>query len=152
MIRKNFTKTFKLCISRSYLIKIIRKFGITRKRKIRFNLRKNSEKVIEQRHDFAIKFQKILSSDIKILLLDESGFNLQNNINYGYSRRGELCYSSCPDKGKNLSLISAIDKEGVVCSMFVDGGTKSPDVVFFIYKLKEILKKKGFNIDDYLII
>ena len=36
--------------------------------------------------------------------------------------------------------------------MFVDGGTKSPDVVFFIYKLKEILRKKGFNIDDYLII
>ena len=130
MIRKNFTKTFKLCISRSYLIKIIRKFGITRKRKIRFNIRKNSEKVIEQLHGFAIKFQKILSSDIKILLLDESGFNLQNNINYGYSRRGELCYSS----------------------LFVEGGTKSPDFVFFIYKLKEILKKKGFNIDDYLII
>ena len=33
MIRKNFTKTFKLSISRSYLIKIIGKFGITAKEK-----------------------------------------------------------------------------------------------------------------------
>ena len=68
------------------------------------------------------------------------GLNLNNNVNYGYVRRGELCDFKSLGKGKNLSLISAIDDQEIQGSMFFDGSLKSQDFKYCLYELKKNYK------------
>ena len=107
---------------------------------------------LDKRIKYLISFQKNLSSEKKVIFIDESGFNLNNNVNYGYAKRGELCYFKSLGKRKNLSLISAIDDQEILGSMFIDVSLKSQDFKFFLYEFKEKLTKRGNNIDNFILI
>ena len=106
---------------------------------------------LDKRIKYLISFQKNLSSEKKVIFIDESGFNLNNNVNYGYVKRGKLCYFKSLGKGKNLSLISAIFDQEILGSMIFDGSLKSQYFKFFLYELKEKLTKRGNNIDNLVL-
>jgi len=148
--REIFAKHFKISISYAFYWKLVRRLGVKRKKLIRLNSNKNSEKTLEERKIFAKKMQKIISSDLRIIKIDECGFNLHNSINFGYNFKGKPAYKHVGGKGKNTSLITAIDNKQVIGSMFFHGSVKSQDFCYFISKIVQKLQKEGNNINNFV--
>jgi hypothetical protein len=64
---------------------------------------------------------------------DESGFSLAFCLAYGWSARGERLAEVVPfQRGANLSVLGALDWEGMVCTCSKEGAMKRVDVEAFL--------------------
>jgi transposase len=67
-----------------------------------------------------------------LVFLDEAGFSLAMALLYGWGKRGEPLVARVPARrGKNLSVLGAIDLEGVVAHTSKDGAMTRADVEHF---------------------
>lgn len=68
-----------------------------------------------------------------LVFLDEAGFSLALYLLYGWGRLKERLVESVPlNRGKNLSVLGAFAKEGMVASMRKSGAIKGKDVETFL--------------------
>ena len=66
------------------------------------------------------------------MFLDEAGFSLSLSLPYGWGKRGMPLVESVPSRrGKNLSVLGAIDVEGVVAHTSKEGAMTRADVEWF---------------------
>ncbi len=66
------------------------------------------------------------------MFLDESGFALSLSLPYGWGKRGEPLVEAVPSRrGKNLSVLGAVDMEGVVAQASKQGAMTRADVERF---------------------
>lgn len=143
---------YNIKISLKAIWRIIKSLGFSRKKITKLNNLKNTNKNKNIRKLCAFSFVDLIKENKKFIFVDETAINLHTNFNYSYSRRGEKCYLNCPGKGSNTSIINAIDEEGLICYQIFDGGLKSEDFIYFIFKLTKILIKKKFSVYDFVII
>jgi transposase len=67
------------------------------------------------------------------VFLDESGFSLALYRAYGWSERGERLVEAVPFcRGKNLSVLGALDREGRLCTKAKEGAFKREDIEAFL--------------------
>jgi hypothetical protein len=67
-----------------------------------------------------------------LVFLDESGFSLTLSLPYGWGKRGEPLLELVPAcRGKNLSVLAAIDLEGMVAQTSKEGAMTRADVERF---------------------
>jgi transposase len=80
-------------------------------------------------------FQKALAAiDPKdLVFIDESGFSLSLYQHYGWAARKKRLFESVPfNRGRNLSVIGALDIEGMLCTRNKQGAMKREDVEAFL--------------------
>ena len=65
--------------------------------------------------------EQLINSNITAIRIDRYGFNFHININFGYNYKGLPDYRHLTGNGKNISLISAIDRQKIIGSMFFEG-------------------------------
>ena len=64
------------------------------------------------------------------MFLDESGFSLSLSLPYGWGKRGQLLGEAVPScRGKNLSVLGAVDVLGMVAQTSKQGAVTRADVV-----------------------
>jgi hypothetical protein len=75
---------------------------------------------------------------LRLVFVDESGFNLAMTPQYAYAPKGERAYGSVPkNRGENTSLIAAVSlDEGVTAAMTVEGAV---DGLAFDAYIREVL-------------
>jgi hypothetical protein len=67
-----------------------------------------------------------------LVFLDEAGFSLALSLLYGGGKRGEPLVESVPARrGKNLSVLGALDLEGIVAQTRKEGALTRADVERF---------------------
>jgi transposase len=103
--------------------------------------RVNDPTRIELRRNFAVDF--LLNgelNDVNNIFVDESGFNLHIRRNYGRSTRGSRVSVVVPTvRGRNTTLICAINKNGVLHSKIICGSCTGELFSTFIKELDEKL-------------
>jgi hypothetical protein len=68
-----------------------------------------------------------------LVFLDEAGMSLSMSVLYGWGKRGEPLTEAVPAKrGKNLSILGALDKEGMVAAIGKQGAMKRADIERFL--------------------
>ena len=68
-----------------------------------------------------------------MVFIDESGFSLCLYQHYGWAPRSERLFEAVPfNRGKNLSVIGALDLEGMLCTRNKSGVLKREDVETFL--------------------
>ena len=80
----------------------------------------------------------------RFVFLDETGTNIAMTRRYARSPRGQRVYGSVPhstpprwgERGKNLTVVGAISREGVLCHRALDGGMSG---VAFLTFQREVL-------------
>ncbi|KAF7684892.1 hypothetical protein CDIK_4359, partial [Cucumispora dikerogammari] len=107
----------------------------------------NSPRSKELRFEYANYFLNDLTLEDKFLIfIDESPFKISMRRNYGRSPAGTRASMIVPtNRGRNLSLISAINGERVLYSVVIDGGAKAQDFKLFIRGLLPILTSFGLR-------
>ena len=70
---------------------------------------------------------------LRFVFLDETGTHIAMTRRYGRSRRGRRVYGRVPHRrGQNLTVVSAISAEGVVCHRALDGGMNGAAFLSFV--------------------
>lgn len=78
--------------------------------------------ILSDRIEYSKKIIYLIYKGYKINYVDETGFNLNFRSNYGYGLRGkDLRLNYISPKGKNYSLICAIDDKEVIGYTIFDG-------------------------------
>ena len=68
-----------------------------------------------------------------MVFLDETGFSLALSLLYGWGKRGQALIEAVPSRrGKNLSVLGALDREGLVAHTSKEGAMKRADVERFL--------------------
>ncbi len=68
-----------------------------------------------------------------MVFLDESGFSLALHRLYGWATRGKRLIEAVPyGRGKNLSLLGAMDKGGMLCTRQKEGALDRKEVEAFL--------------------
>ncbi|KAG0438483.1 hypothetical protein DMUE_3060 [Dictyocoela muelleri] len=69
----------------------------------------------------------------QLIFIDETGFNLHLAPKFGYSQRNTKCYVNVPNsKGSNVSLLCAINIQGILAYKIKVGSFKSIDFLSYI--------------------
>ena len=69
----------------------------------------------------------------ELVILDESGFSLSLYQHYGWATRGKRVVEAVPvNRGKNLSVLGALDQEGMLAIRHKEGAIKREDVEDFL--------------------
>lgn len=69
------------------------------------------------------------------MFLDESGFSLALYLAYGWSARGAPLVEAVPfQRGGNLSVLGALDREGMLCLTAKEGAMRRVDFEAFLEK------------------
>ncbi len=122
----------------STIHRILQKNNKSFKKIIWKNPKNNEERTKELRKNSSIEILKALTSNMSIVYLDESSFNLTLRSEYGWGTKGKPIVSVRPLKSTNYSLLAAMDLTGVFGWMLFRGGIKKED---FYYFLMELVKK-----------
>lgn len=84
-----------------------------------------------KRDEFWKQVEAIDTDDL--VFLDEMGVSLALSLLYGWGKKGEeLIEKVAAKRGKNLSVIGAFDREGMVCTSHQLGGMKRVDFERFL--------------------
>lgn len=68
-----------------------------------------------------------------LVFLDETGVSLALSVLYGWGKKGKPLVEAVPaSRGKNLSVLGAFDKEGMICTTTKLGAMKRADVERFL--------------------
>jgi len=123
--------TYNIIRSQGAISSTLKKMEITRKRLTNIPVERNSERVIGLRQAYA---RELINYSLNHLVyLDETGFNLHTSTNYGYSHKNMKAFAMFPaNKGVNISLMAAIDVNGVISYDLKDGAYNGMAFINFI--------------------
>lgn len=83
----------------------------------------------------------------KIIVIDEAGANLGMTSSYARSMGGERAYGPKPcNKGKNISIIGAINRIGIVAMMYLEHAVNADSFISFVEKLLLDKVKRGYYV------
>jgi transposase len=123
--------SYNIHLSQPTISRKLKKIGMTRKRLSLIPVERNSHARILERavySNFVSRF-----SDENLVFLDECGFNLHSNRDYGYSLINQKAYLNVNgNRGTNLSLLCVIDINGVVAFDIKRGAFNSESLMSFI--------------------
>lgn len=128
--------------------KAIKELGYTRK-KVSFILEaRNEEATIKKRREVVEQLTNILSLGWKIIYIDESSFNINMKLKYGYSKKGSKAVVITQPKSINYSLLAAISEEGGILSFQIfKGGVKSEDFNGYMVRIISQLELETIDKD-----
>lgn len=128
-------------ISTATIRRHLMELKITLKRTSLILDRVNDQNRLEQRRDFATFFLTNCSVDDRNnVFIDESGFNLHMRRNYGRSSSGKRATIIVPTiRGKNITLLSALNSEGIIHYQTFTGSCNSEIFSDFIKELDKIM-------------
>ena len=135
--------------SQSSISKLLKKASLTRKRLSLIPEERNSERILDARIFFAREIEQVNIN--KLVYLDETGFNMHSSSKYGYSERNTKAFITVPaNKGINISLMCAIDCNGVIEYNIVDGAYNGNLFINFI--IDKLVPYFAINRDSILIL
>lgn len=103
--------------------------------------RRNDEKAIQSRYNYAVEFFEIISkiSESHIIFLDEVGFNVSMRTKKGRSLIGTAAVQVVPGlRMRNISVCAAMNRDGVV---YYASQTQAFKSISFLEFLKELFVK-----------
>jgi transposase len=108
----------------------------TRKRLTLVPQERNSLRTIDARQNYCRYVNTIPEENL--VFLDETGFNFHTKRHYGYSLKNTKCFLTAPaNRGRNISLMAAINKHGVITHEIQEGAYNGNLFIQFIHdKLK----------------
>ena len=114
--------------------------------------RMNCENSIERRKQYAIDFRLSVPQQHEFLVfIDETGFNLHLRRTRARSRRGTRAIVTVPTvRGRNVSLILAMNNMGVVHSTIIASGTTTAS--HFRNFLQEVEQRLGTSAENTVLI
>ncbi|KAF7684819.1 hypothetical protein CDIK_4432 [Cucumispora dikerogammari] len=101
--------------------------------------------------DLKFKYANFFLNDLNLkdkflIFIDESPFNISMRRSYGRSTARTRATMIVPtNRGRNLSLISAINGERVLYSVVIDGGARAQDFKLFLWGLLPVLARFGLR-------
>jgi len=117
--------------SQPTISRTLKKINITWERLTNIPVEMNSEKVIGLKYSYAMDMRN--HSPAQLVYLDETGFHLHMQTNYGYSQKNTKAIAMIPaNKGINVSLMAAIDINGIIAYEFIDGAYNGNTFISFI--------------------
>ena len=120
-----------MTVSTSTLCRTLKKMDYTRKVLTKVPINRNSNQNKDTRAQYANEICNIM--DDNLVFLDETGFNLHLTPRWGYSPRNSKCSVVVPNsKGNNVSVIAAIDINGLLAYKVKIGSFNSESFVDFI--------------------
>lgn len=120
-----------ISISASTISRYLKSMDMTRKRLTVVPTERNSDRTIDRRQEFCRRMNNI--QDENLVFLDETGFNLHTKKSYGYSLKNTKCFLSVPaNRGKNISLMMAINSRGTVAYELKEGAYNGNLFIDFI--------------------
>ena len=135
--------------SRSSISRILKTMEYSRKRLVIIPEARNTPKNIDSRQNYAREV-KFIAND-NLVFLDESGFNLHQTRNYGYSPKNMKAYKIVKgSRGTNISCMVAIKNNGVVCYEIKDGSFEGTSFIKFIEE--HLCQHFAFNSNDVLVM
>lgn len=135
-----------IVVSQSTVSRVLHDMEYTRKRLSKIPSERNSDRVLNLRRIYGQEISLI--ADENILYLDESGFNMHVNKNYGYSPKNSKAYKIVPgNRGRNVSLMCVISNTGIVASELIDGSYNTQLFLAFLQtKLLPRLTERNYTI------
>ena len=132
-------------ISKSSICKILKKNNITRKLINNKILPLNID-VIEYKRKI---FKNNINNFYNFISIDETSFCISDYIRYGYSKKGEIINKIYKHKHirERKTLLSAINKDGFVSNIIIDG-TVNKDIYLNFFKSNIELFKNKFILHD----
>lgn len=107
-------------VSQPAVSRLLIAMEFTRKRLTLVPVERNAPRILEQRQVYARSINNIPME--KLVFLDETGFNLHTTQRFGYSPKNEKAFVTVPaSRGQNISLMAAIDINGIVAHELMDG-------------------------------
>jgi transposase len=93
-----------------------------------------SKRVQELRHEWRSWLDEI---DIRnLVFIDETGFNLAMTRRYGRIEGGERVNDERPgNKGKNLTLVGAMNSEGLIATMTLPGALDTASLIVYVEQI-----------------
>lgn len=123
--------TYDFSTSASTISRCIKSLNFTRKRLTLVPQERNSERTLDARQIYSRQLDSI--PDKNLIFLDETGFNLHTVKKYGYSPVNSKCFSTVPaNKNTNISLLLAINYEGLIGYRIKEGAYNGDDFITFI--------------------
>ena len=123
--------------------------SISRKRLSLIPEERNSARNLDLRISYASDIENFDVS--KLVYLDETGFNLHTSSKYGYSEKNTKAYLTVPaNKGINISLMCAINKDNVIGFEIIDGAFNGD--IFKTYTDNHLVPFFNANRDSILIL
>jgi transposase len=81
---------------------------------------RNSEAVIQLRHEYCLQLVNIRDEDL--IYIDETGFNMHTSPDFGYLPVGSSSWMTVPtQRGRNISMITAISLAGMISHFIIEG-------------------------------
>lgn len=107
-------------VSKSAMDRTLKKMKITRKKKVLYDPKKNTERVRKLTEEY---YEKIETEDTgNLIFIDETGATLNMTLPYGRSLRGKRVIGSRPlSQGKRISTIGAMSSEELLVCMTYEG-------------------------------
>lgn len=134
-ISKKLFDEFDIKVSKSTVDRALSNMDYTRKKKVKYDPRKNTNKNQEKRIEYQNDIKNIKPEDL--VFIDETGMGDNMSSNYGRAPEGERIKEACPRYSSvKLTAIAAVSLSGIFAEDIFKG---SMDYVAFNYYLKEIL-------------
>lgn len=135
--------------SQSTISRLLKDMNFSRKRLVKVPMERNSVAALNNRQDYARRVQFI--SDENLVFLDETGLNLHQTRNYGYSPKNTKAYKVVKgNRGKNISCMVAINNRGVIAFDTRDGAYDGNSFIEFINR--KLCEHFENNLQDILIM
>lgn len=146
-LQEKISEEFGLIFSIETVRTIVNCLVITLKRTTNINEMVNRPEIKESRKQYVEWYlRESRENEKNMVFIDESPLNLYMKRNYGYSPRGQRASQIIPaSRGRNLTLISAINGEKVLYSVVIDGSARAVDFKLFLGQLLPILEEEGIK-------
>lgn len=127
-------------VSESTLSRFLNSKNVTFKKPSRVFLESESERVQTDRWKFKdVATERKLWLDESVYAVDEISFHEHDLRGMAWCKKGTRCNISSPAiRGVRYSAICALSNRGLEHFVLVKGSAKSPDIVAFFQKLKEL--------------
>lgn len=116
------------------IFRVLRRNGITRKKKTKHADERDTPRVKKQRRVFRQKMAVV--DPERLVFVDETGATTSMGRTYGRAPAGEQVHATAPGAWKNVTMLSGLRLSGVVAPMAVPGATDN--LVFNTY-VKNVL-------------
>ena len=147
-----------LSLGPSTIRKMLKFLNISRKRSSPLKFQTNMERILKDRREIILKYVLYAQRGYNFIYLDETSMKTNLFSLYGYSPRGTKFRVIEPPQITNISVVAAINQNGLIGYQIFDGSVKAKDFASFLGELirnnddiKNNLTKTVFYFDNSTI-
>lgn len=130
----------------STIFRYLRDLHFSFKRVSRVPETRVSDRMIEERFNYAVKFLQLYRDREKIFFIDETGIQVHCRTNYGRSRRGERANVTVRAiRGKNYSVCAAMNFESLFFYEAQDASYNTDHFIGFLEKFLNHLQENNLS-------